>query len=108
MVQLLEPRQGRSIIAPRETPGAAARGAPARGGLCRLAISRDAAGRWTIERGLADSPVTFDDLAAALSHARRELDAAAAMIELRVDGLYACVHQPRGWPQRICGVRVRD
>jgi hypothetical protein len=71
------------------------------GELRRFAISRDDCGRWMLE-GSAGAPPFFTDLASALAFARRDSDAAAAIIELRVDGVYACVHQPKGWPQRIC------
>ena len=38
----------------------------------------------------------------AISYARQDAGAAEADIELRVDGFYAFVHQPEGWPHRIC------
>lgn len=105
MVQVLEPPGRRNFATSFGASGAALRGErPA--GICRFALSRNAAGQWSIEGGLPGSPPSFDDLASALAFARREVDAAEAMIELRVDGLYVCVHQPRGWPQRICGMRI--
>jgi hypothetical protein len=45
---------------------------------------------------------SFPDLATALDSARRASDAEVATIEMWVDGLYICIHQPKGWPQRIC------
>ena len=71
----------------------------------RFAITNHGS-RWTLEGLGHRQPLTFPDLASALAHARRESDADEAMIELRVDGLYVCVHQPKGWPQRICGTRA--
>ena len=43
------------------------------------------------------------DLADAIEYARTATGAAESMIELSVDGVYACsIHQKTGWPQRIC------
>src|SRR5271163_67814 len=44
----------------------------------------------------------FPDLATALDYARRTCDAEAATIEIWVDGLYICMHQPKGWPPSTC------
>jgi len=68
-----------------------------------FAISCGAGGRWTLEGCTASAPASFDNLAAALAFARGDSNAGEATIELRVDGLYVCVHQPKGWPQRIRG-----
>jgi hypothetical protein len=75
------------------------------GGPRRFSITGDG-GRWALEGVGRRLPLLFADLASALAYARRDSDAAEATIELRVDGVYVCVHQPRGWPRRICGARV--
>jgi hypothetical protein len=63
-------------------------------------IERRHDGSWTLG-GTAQSKMRrFADLPSALDGARRACDADAATIEIQVDGLYVCIHQPKGWPQR--------
>jgi hypothetical protein len=66
----------------------------------RFSLSRDRAGMWKLA-GVSGA-CNFPDLAMALDCARRASDAEAATIEMWVDGLYICFHQPKGWPHRIC------
>jgi hypothetical protein len=68
----------------------------------RFCIARDAAGIWTLTGASREPAVQFSDLTVAISYARQDAGAAEADIELRVDGFYAFVHQPEGWPHRIC------
>jgi hypothetical protein len=64
----------------------------------RLRICRDVCGAWSVH-GLASPPaVNLPSLSASLDYARRECAAAAATIELLIDGFYAVVHQEEGWP----------
>jgi hypothetical protein len=44
----------------------------------------------------------FADLASAVAFARKATNAAEALVELRIDGFYACVHQNPGWQHPIC------
>jgi hypothetical protein len=68
----------------------------------RFSLSRDRTGMWKLA-GVSDARAcSFPDLAMALDCARRASDAEAATIEMWVDGLYICIHQPKGWPHRIC------
>jgi len=70
--------------------------------LRRFSLCCDDRGMWTLA-GIDDpGSQRFPDLATALDCARRASDAAAATIEIEVDGMYICVQQPKGWPHRIC------
>jgi len=71
-------------------------------GMRHFSLDCDTGGHWSVA-GAQRPHGCFDDLASALDFARRDSDAAEAVIELRVGGLYVCVHQPKGWPQRMCG-----
>jgi len=72
------------------------------GGPRRFSFNCDTDGHWTLDGPQARAARDFEDLASALAFARRDSRAAAATLELRVAGLYVCVHQAKGWPQRIC------
>jgi hypothetical protein len=68
----------------------------------RFSLRRDRTGMWRLA-GVSDACARdFPDVATALECARRISDAEAATIEMWVDGLYLCIHQPKGWPHRIC------
>ena len=70
--------------------------------LC-LQIVREPAGTWSVHR-LPNRPVAhLPSLAASLASARRECAEAPATIEFMIDGLYAVVHQRKGWPRRLVG-----
>jgi hypothetical protein len=67
----------------------------------QLKICSDDRGTWSVH-GLSPLPVTqLPSLSASIDYARRECAAAPATIELFIDGLYAVVHQERGWPRRL-------
>jgi hypothetical protein len=67
----------------------------------QLRIVHEPAGSWTVH-GLGSPPVAhLPSLAASIDYARRECDEAPATIELVIDGLYAVVHQPNGWPREV-------
>ena len=74
----------------------------ARAAIRHFSLNGDASGHWTVDGAEHCRAGGFEDLASALAFARRESHAAAATIELRVGGLYVCVHQAKGWPQRMC------
>jgi hypothetical protein len=67
----------------------------------RLSISYDGSVEWQLEGEAIGAPRVFGSLPDALACARELTHAAEALIELRVNGFYACVHQERGWPRRI-------
>ncbi len=68
----------------------------------RLRICREATGAWSLT-GLPRQPlVEFTNLAAGLDYARRECDAAPALIELFSDGIYVVASQKQGWPRPLC------
>ena len=68
----------------------------------RFSLSRDRTGMWKLT-GVSDAcACSFPDLATALDRARQASDAEEATIEMWVDGLYICIHQPKEWPHRIC------
>jgi len=68
----------------------------------RLSISYDGRGTWLLDGEAVGPTQTFNALPAALDCARELTNAAEALIEVRVSGVYACVHQEPGWPHRIC------
>jgi hypothetical protein len=68
----------------------------------RLSISYDGRGSWRLDGEAVGPTRIFSALPAALDDARELTNAAEALIEVRVDGVYACVHQEQGWPHRIC------
>jgi hypothetical protein len=71
----------------------------------RFSITCDDNGRWMLEGGPRHRHRRFADLAAALDCAKHDGDLEPATIELRVSGLYVCIHQDQGWPQRVCAPR---
>ena len=59
-------------------------------------------GAWLF-RGLPQHPVRwFEDLADGLECAKRACSSEPALLELYMDGVYAVVHQERGWPHKLC------
>ena len=68
----------------------------------RFSLSRDRTGMWKLAGASDACAPSFRDLATALDCAQQASNAEAATIEMWVDGLYICIHQPKGWPQRIC------
>jgi hypothetical protein len=68
----------------------------------RFSLSRDRIGMWKLAGVSYACACSFPDLATALDCTRQASNAEAATIEMWVDGLYICIHQPKGWPQRIC------
>ena len=68
----------------------------------RFSLSRDCNGIWRLAGSSDGCAPKFPDLATALDFARRTCDAEAATIEIWVDGLYICMHQPKGWPPSTC------
>ena len=56
---------------------------------------------WQLEGDAIGPARHFATLPAALACARALTDAGETLIELRVSGFYACVHQIPGWPRRI-------
>ena len=71
----------------------------------RFSITCDVTGNWTLEGGPRHRHRRFADLPAALDCAKDDGELAPATIELRVSGLYVCIHQDQGWPQRVCAPR---
>jgi hypothetical protein len=67
----------------------------------RLSVSYDGRFTWLLDGEVVGATRTFSSLPEALACARELTDAAEALIELRVSGFYACVHQEKGWPRRI-------
>ena len=67
----------------------------------RITISYDGRFTWLLDGAIVGPTRSFSSLPEALACARELTDAAEALIELRVSGFYACVHQERGWPRRI-------
>jgi hypothetical protein len=73
----------------------------------QLKIYHDQNGGWLF-RGLPQQPVCrFEDLAEGLECAKQECLSAPALIELYMDGLYAVIHQDRGWPHQLCRPQSR-
>lgn len=67
----------------------------------RLRICRDAWGTWSVY-GLSPLPVShLPSLSASIDYAAKESAAAPATIELLIDGIYAVIHQERGWPRQL-------
>jgi hypothetical protein len=67
----------------------------------QLKICSDERGTWSVH-GLSPMPVKhLPSLSASIDYARKECAAAPATIELFIDGIYAVVHQERGWPRRL-------
>jgi hypothetical protein len=56
---------------------------------------------WQLEGSAVGSARYFTTLPDALACARELTHAGETLIELRVSGFYACVHQTPGWPRRI-------
>jgi hypothetical protein len=71
----------------------------------RFSITCDDTGNWTLEGGPRHRHRCFADLPAALDCAKHDGELAPATIELRISGLYVCIHQDQGWPQRVCAPR---
>jgi hypothetical protein len=67
----------------------------------RLSVSYDGRFSWLLDGEAVGPTRTFTSLPEALACARDMTHAAEALIELRVSGFYACVHQEKGWPRRI-------
>jgi len=67
----------------------------------QISVSYDGRFTWLLSGDAIGPTRTFSSLPEAISCARELTDAAEAMIEMRIDGFYACVHQERGWPHRI-------
>jgi hypothetical protein len=73
--------------------------------LFRLWLDRNQ--RWRVEPDRPQgSTGLFADLPDAVAFAKRICSGAPATIELRMGGVYAVVHQARGWPNPICGKRA--
>ena len=68
----------------------------------RFLLSCNRCGIWKLVGANSAPARSFPDLAKALDFARVESDAEAATIEMFVDGLYICLHQPKGWPHPVC------
>jgi hypothetical protein len=68
----------------------------------RFLLSCNRCGIWKLVGANSAPARSFPDLAKALDFARVESDAEAAAIEMFVDGLYICLHQPKGWPHPVC------
>ena len=71
----------------------------------RFSLSRDRCGIWELADSNSARARSFPNLATALDFARVESDAEAATIEMFLDGLYICLHQPKGWPHPVCSPR---
>jgi hypothetical protein len=71
----------------------------------RFSITCDDSGNWTLEGGPRHRHRRFADLATALDCAKHDGELEPATIELRVSGLYVCINQDQGWPQRVCAPR---
>jgi hypothetical protein len=67
----------------------------------RLSLSCDDAATWHLEGEAVGAMRSFGSLTEALACGRELTHAAETLIELRVSGFYACVHQEQGWPRRI-------
>jgi len=73
----------------------------------RLSISYDGDKTWSLDGSAIGATRTFSSLPDALAYARDLTGAAEALIELRINGIYACVHQKPGWPHRIVDTPLR-
>jgi hypothetical protein len=67
----------------------------------RVSLSCDDAETWRLDGEVVGATRSFGSLSEALACARALTDAGETLIELRVSGFYACVHQSQGWPRRI-------
>jgi hypothetical protein len=67
----------------------------------RISVSYDGRFTWLLGGEAIGATRSFSTLPEAMACARELTGAAEALIELRIDGFYACVHQTRGWPHRI-------
>jgi|HubBroStandDraft_6_1064221.scaffolds.fasta_scaffold420966_2 hypothetical protein len=74
----------------------------------RLSIGYDERSTWSLDGEAVGPTRTFGSLPDALACARELTNAAEALIELRISGIYACVHQEPGWPHRIVKTPVRS
>jgi hypothetical protein len=73
----------------------------------RLSISYDNDGMWSLDGDGIGPTRVFRSLPDALTRARQLTGAAEALIELHIDGIYACVHQAPGWPHCIVDTPLR-
>jgi len=67
----------------------------------RIKICRDISGTWSVDGPLPASVSNLPSLSASIDYARKACDAAPAIIELYVDGVYIVAHQERGWPKAL-------
>jgi hypothetical protein len=67
----------------------------------QLSISYDGSSTWLLEGDAVGPTRTFNTLSEALAYARELTHATETLIELRISGFYACIHQEQGWPRRI-------
>jgi hypothetical protein len=67
----------------------------------RLSLSYDGHFIWLLGGDAIGPARTFNSLPEAVACARELTGAAEALIELRVGGFSACIHQEQGWPRRI-------
>jgi hypothetical protein len=68
----------------------------------RLCFTYNGRDNWQVDGEAIGGSLCFTGLPAAVAHTRKVTRAAETLIELRIDGFYACVHQAAGWPHRIC------
>ena len=67
----------------------------------RISVGYDDRFTWLLAGDAIGATRTFSSLPDAIACARELTNAAEALIELRIDGFYACVHQEYGWPHPI-------
>jgi hypothetical protein len=67
----------------------------------RITISYNGRFTWLLDGALVAPTRAFSALPEAIACARELTNASESLIELQVNGSYACVHQERGWPRRI-------
>jgi hypothetical protein len=72
------------------------------GGIPRFRLQLKDSGTWFLTAAPDAAGFDFPDLSSALSFACAEAGGAEADIELLAGGLYMFVHQPSGWPHRLC------
>jgi hypothetical protein len=65
-------------------------------------MRREDSGDWRLDGTKDTVPHRFPSLDTAIDYARRDSDAEPATIEIWVEGMYICVQQEQGWPERIC------
>jgi len=68
----------------------------------RLSFTHLGQDEWRIDGEAIGQSQQLSGLATAVAFARKTTNAAEALIELRIDGFYACVHQNPGWQHPIC------